>query len=207
MGEARAWWGGVRVGEGGAGCSGVGLGVRWSGARSPARLGQPLHLSVSVCEKGHWRLLHAGLCWCLEPQPQGNWQLFVTNLLDSQSRQVYLFGVQGPCWCSCLCKATHFPPGGRAWAGGEHLPAALCWASPPARQNHLCAWCGQTGPWRWGSAMGVGRGPGQRGQMDAGGRSKMLPPAPNTALSAATGGRAPLHPRWDWAGGGMTRSS
>ena len=54
--------------------------------------------------------------------------------------------------------------------------------------------------------MGVGRGPGQRGQMDAGGRSKMLPPAPNTALSAATGGRAPLHPRWDWAGGGMTLS-
>lgn len=32
----------------------------------------------------------------------------------------------------------------------------------------------------------------------------MLPPAPNTALSAATGGRAPPHPRWDWAGGGMT---
>lgn len=61
--------------------------------------------------------------------------------------------------------------------------------------------------------MGVGMGPDQRGQMDAGVRRA----APrNTTLSAATGSRlrahmgpgwAPLHPRWNRAGGGRTRSS
>lgn len=69
----------------------------------------------------------------LEPRLQGNWQLLVTNLLDRQSRQVYPFDFQGLRWCSCLCRATHFPPGGRAWAGAEHLSGALRWASPPAR--------------------------------------------------------------------------
>lgn len=98
-------------------------------------------------------------------------------------------------------------------SGTPFRGSTLGFSPSQARRNRLRRWCRQTGPQRWGSAMGVGMGPDQRGQMDAGVRRA----APrNTTLSAATGsrlrahmgpGRAPLHPRWNRAGGGRTRSS
>lgn len=102
-------------------------------------------------------------------------------------------------------------------SGTPFRGSTLGFSPSQARQNRLRRWCRQTGPQRWGSAMGVGMGPDQRGQMDAGVRRTAPPqhntlschwiPAPSGPRAHMGPRRAPLHPRWNRAEGGRTRSS
>ena len=126
---------------------------------------------------------------CLEPQLQGNWQLLVTNLLDSQSRQVHLFGVQGSAGAPAFAKPHISHQGAGPGQEGNIFPQ-LCAGFLP--QPGRTIWAGGVGrlapgtaavPW----ALAGARVSVDRWMQEAGVRCSLRPPTQHSQLPLEAG--------------------